>query len=120
MSLYMFLFTTVHLVHIHWITANSIVIGVRETLSPEHPVRQLLWPHTHGTIAVNYTAINRLVGKGGAVVRATGLTPEGGKKYVGGTDVELDLSVINSLHFFLCWRNMFHSGTSGSDGDKDV
>ena len=44
----------------HWlysacrIMSNTVVISMRECLSPAHPIRRLLWPFTHTAVSINF------------------------------------------------------------------
>jgi hypothetical protein len=45
-----------HLAFIHMIVANGVHLAMRETLSPNHPLRRLLKPHCFHTTTINLSA----------------------------------------------------------------
>ena len=74
-SIYYLSFACTHLVVTHWIVSNSLSTSLRENLEPGHPLRKLMWPFTHGVIAINAAAIVKLASEQGAVVRFTAFEP---------------------------------------------
>ena len=75
-SLYYHAFAETHLVYCHWLVSNTLVTALRERLSPEHPVRLLMWPFADGCISINYAASINLASKRGFVSRATTFEPQ--------------------------------------------
>lgn len=49
-----------HLVMIHWIISNGVLVSSMKTLNKNHPIRRFLRIHTYGTSAVNLSSITVL------------------------------------------------------------
>jgi hypothetical protein len=63
-----------HLVSIHLLAANVLTVATAERLSPDHPLRRFLKPHTYGTVTINRGASTYLLARRGLLHRAVGLT----------------------------------------------
>ena len=59
-TLGVFSFAFSHLAFCHWIVSNSLVTAIRENLSPQHPVRRVMYPFVHRAIMINHAAITRV------------------------------------------------------------
>jgi hypothetical protein len=66
-----------HLVGLHLLAANLLTSAAAERLSPDHPLRRLLKPHTYGTVTINRGASTYLLARRGLLHRAVGLTWDG-------------------------------------------
>jgi hypothetical protein len=50
-----------HLSYVHFIHSNSMMIGARESLSKDHPLRRLLKPHYYRSSVINWAAREILI-----------------------------------------------------------
>jgi len=58
-----------HLVWVHWSASNTLVLAMRQGLEPNHPIRQLCHPFTHGSITINCAAVSKLASDNGGISR---------------------------------------------------
>jgi hypothetical protein len=68
-----------HLVHLHFCAAQPLAVLVHNLLPWEHPLARLLFPHTAGSLLVNWRANRSLLGPHGAVQAAYSYTWSGVK-----------------------------------------
>jgi hypothetical protein len=66
-----------HLLGVHLVIANSMVIASREHLETDHPIRRFLMPFTYNTIAVNDNAATNLCRDRTQASRCFGFTSKG-------------------------------------------
>lgn len=66
-----------HLVGIHFMASNFLTTSSTENLSPTHPLRRMLRPHTYGAVEINLGAVKTLAIAHGVAHRATALTWDG-------------------------------------------
>lgn len=71
-----------HLVELHWIISNGLVCAVRETLSPNHPLRRLLKPHHYLTVDINNSSRYVLLPVDQLAFRCFGFSETGHKNII--------------------------------------
>lgn len=65
-----------HLFYVHWLLSNGVTVASEKYLSPNHPIRRLVRPHTIGSAAVNSASITGLAPYGGIISRIMAFTEE--------------------------------------------
>jgi len=65
-----------HLVDIHWVVSNGLVLASERHLSKAHPLRRLIAPHTYNAVVVNNTGLATLAPVGGLGYRAFNFTKD--------------------------------------------
>lgn len=68
--------TIYHLVVVHWIVSNGMVLGTTRRLSSRHPLRRMLKPHVYGTANINRHATAAIGPYEGLVGRAMAFTED--------------------------------------------
>jgi len=69
-----------HLIGIHMMSANFLTTCTRENLSPSHPIRRFIRPHSYRTLQVNHGATKTLITKYSLLHRTAALTWTGLKQ----------------------------------------